>query len=330
MRPDFFRLLRSWRFIACLLAIASMQIWLCPYYLGIANLTLFYLGLAAAWNIVGGIAGQISLGHSLFFAVGALLPAVLLNFGVNPWLGMCAGIVAAALLGMLLTALIHRFKLNYLSYALVTFAFAQMGSLIVLGWDFLGGASGINLPTDKGALLQMQFGGSRGYFWPLAVAALICFIANAAVLNSRLGYGLRAARANPAAAEAVGVPVLRGHLIAMAISAGLSAMVATIYARSATFIDPAFLPSPELTIEIVLLVTIGGRGTLAGPVMAAAVLVPLGEVLRGRLGGALPGLHHFLYGALVIAVMLLSPDGIAPGFARLWRKHSGSRPERGI
>ncbi|MBN8902619.1 MAG: branched-chain amino acid ABC transporter permease, partial [Rhodospirillales bacterium] len=103
MRPDFFRLLRSWRFIACLLAIASMQIWLSPYYLGIANLTLFYLGLAAAWNIVGGIAGQISLGHSLFFAVGALLPAVLLTFGVNPWLGMCAGSVAAALLGMLLT-----------------------------------------------------------------------------------------------------------------------------------------------------------------------------------------------------------------------------------
>lgn len=319
MRADFYRLLRSWWFLLGIVVVASLPTWLSPYYLGIANLTALYIGLALAWNIAGGIAGQLSLGHSLFRALGALLPAVLLGFGVNMWLGMVAGMVAAALLGALITWLTHRFNLNYLSYALVTFALAQMGYLVVMGWDFIGGASGMNLPPDTGDAWQMQLGGSRGYFWALAGAALVCYLANAAILNCRHGYYMRACRTNPAAAQAVGVPVLRTNVIAMSISAALTAMVATFYARSVTFIDPAFLPATPLSIEIVLIATIGGLGTLGGPALAALILVPLGEVLRARLGDTLPGLHYFLYGVLVILVMLLAPDGVVPALQRWWR-----------
>ncbi|MEK7750352.1 MAG: branched-chain amino acid ABC transporter permease [Acidobacteriota bacterium] len=330
MKPEFFRVLGSPLFALALLALATLPLWLPSYYLNIAILTLIYVALALAWNIVGGIAGQISLAHSLFVGAGAMVAsALLMKFGLNMWLGALLAALISAALAACIAWLDFRFRLGHLSFALITMAFAEMGELIVLGWDFLGGASGIYLPKDTGQLSQFQFGGSSGSFWVMLTLATICLIVNLAVLNSPLGYFLRAIRDNEHAAQAIGVALLRNKVLAMVISAVLSSLIGTAYARYISFVDPYLLASPVLTIEIVLFATIGGLGTVFGPVIGAGLLVPLGEILRGQLGGTLPGLHYFIYGVVLIVVILGTPRGLAPLLGRWTRQLIARAPRTG-
>ncbi|MCZ0735874.1 branched-chain amino acid ABC transporter permease [Phreatobacter sp. AB_2022a] len=320
MRPNFFHVVLSPFWWAALAALATLPLWLPSYYLHIATLALIYAGLASAWNIVGGLTGQISLAHSIFVGMGSVFAsALLLQLGINLWLA--AGIAAAlsAAMGAAIAWIDHRFRLGHLSFALITLAFAEMAELVVLGWDFVGGASGQSLPRDEGHVLLFQFGGSHGYFWLVLTLAALALVVNLAIINAPLGYFLRAIRDNENAAQALGVGLLRNKMIAMAISAVLTSMIGTAYARYSTFIDPHLFASPVLTIEIVLFATIGGLGTAFGPVVGAILLVPLGELLRGQLGGVLPGLHYFIYGTIVVVVILALPQGIGPTLARLFR-----------
>jgi branched-chain amino acid transport system permease protein len=318
--PAFLATLRTpWLWLA-VLVLASFPAWMSSYHLGIAILTLLYVSLALAWNIVGGMAGQISLAHSVFIGMGAVVATALhLQLGLNLWVALVLCALGAAILGAFLALLDSRFRLAHLSFALITLAFAEIGELIVTGTDFLGGASGLYFPKDLGRFTQFEFGGSTGYLFAALLLAFVCLCANAAILASPLGFYLRALRDNENAAQAIGIGVLRNRAIAMAISATLSSVAGTLYARYLGFVDPTQLASPTLVIEIVLIATIGGLGTPWGPLVAAAVLVPAGELLRGKLGGLLPGLHYFLYGVLIIIVVLTSPDGIVPRLASLLR-----------
>ncbi len=313
MKPDFFKTLRSPTFLVGLALLATFPLFLPSYYLNIFTLALVYAALASAWNIVGGLTGQISLAHSLFVGAGAFVSsAMLLNMGVNMWVGMALAAVLSGVMGAVIAAVDFRFRLGHLSFALVTLAFAEMGELIVLGTDFLGGASGLSLPKDVGRLTQLEFGGSRGAFWVMLVAATVCLVVNVAIVNRPLGFFLRAIRDNEDAAQGLGVGLLRNKVLAMTISAVLTSLVGTLYARYVTYVDPYLLASPVLTVEIVLFATIGGLGTPFGPVLGALLFVPLGEILRGQLGGVLPGLHYFLYGLAVVIIVLALPRGIGP------------------
>lgn len=319
MRPDFWRTLRSPFFLVGLAILATFPLYMPSYYLNIFTLALVYAALAAAWNIVGGLTGQISLAHSLFVGIGAMLSsALLLNLGVNMWLGMAISAVLSGIVGALIAVVDFRFRLGHLSFALVTLAFAEMGELIVLGTEFLGGASGLSLPKDQGRLSQFEFGGSNGNFWVILLIAALCFVVNVAIVNRPLGFFLRAIRDNENAAQGLGVNLLRNKVLAMTISAVLTSIVGTFYVRSVTYADPYLFASPVLTVEIVLFATIGGLGTPFGPILGALVFVPLGEILRGQLGGVLPGLHYFLYGLAVVIIVLVLPRGIVPSLARLF------------
>ena len=317
------RMLKSPAFWMGAVAVASMPFWLPPYYLGVAILAMVYIGLALAWNIVAGIAGQMSLGHSVFTGLGALLSsALLLRLGVNMWIGMVVAAAASAAFAAFVAWLDFRFRLSHLSFALITLAFAEMAQLAVLGIDFLGGASGLYLPADQGELLRFQFGGSRGNFFLLFTIAGLCLAANLAILSSGLGYRLRAMRDSEHAAQAIGIDLLRNKIIAMVVSAVLTSFVGTAYARYSGFVDPYQMASPHVTVEVVLFATIGGLGTVLGPLVGAGFLVPFGEIVRGWLGGTLPGLHFFIDGVLIVAVILLVPQGIVPKLAELFDRRS--------
>ena len=321
MRPAFLQTLRSPVLIG-LLALAALLPFAVPsYYLHIATLALVYAALASAWNIVGGLTGQISLAHSLFVGIGAFLAsALLLQFGLNMWVGALLAAVLSGTVGAFIAFVDFRFRLGHLSFALVTLAFAEMGELVVVGTDFLGGASGLFLPRDEGRLAAFQFGGSAGGFWVMLALATLCLVVNLAMVNAPIGFYLRAIRDNEGAAEALGVNLLRNKVLAMVVSAVLTSLVGSCYARTLTFVDPYLLASPVLTIEIVLFATVGGLATPFGPIIGALALVPLGEILRGRLGGTLPGLHYFVYGLVVVMVVLLLPRGIAPTLDDLLRR----------
>ena len=321
MREEFYKTLRSpiWWGV---LALAAMLPFVLPsYYVHILTLSLVYVALASSWNIVGGMAGQISLAHSLFIGTGAMLStAMLLKLGVNMWLGLLISAAISGVLGALIAWIDFRFQLGHLSFVLITLAFAEMGSIVVEGWDFLGGASGLLLPKDTGNFLAFQFGGGSGAFWMMLALAAICVLVSIAILNAPLGYYLRTIRDNEKAAQAIGVNILRYKITAMLISAVLASVVGTAYVRYLTFADPYLLVSPVITIEIVLFATVGGLGRAYGPALGALLLVPLGEVLRGRLGSTLPGLHYFIYGIVVIAVILITPRGLLPLFEKWWAR----------
>ena len=179
------------------------------------------------------------------------------------------------------------------------------------------------LPRDTGSFLAFQFGGGRGAYWAMLALAASCVLINVAILNAPLGYYLRTIRDNEKAAQAIGVNILRYKIAAMVISAVLASVVGTAYVRYLTFADPYLLISPVITIEIVLFATVGGLGRAYGPALGALLLVPLGEILRGKLGSTLPGLHYFIYGIVVIAVIMLTPRGLLSYFELLlsrWRR----------
>lgn len=326
MRPDFFRALVSpWPWIVLAVG-AAMPLLLPNYYLHILTITLVYVALASSWNIVGGIAGQISLAHSLFVGAGAMLAsALLVKLGINMWLGMLMSAAVAAAIGAAVSFIDYRFRLGHLSFALITMAFAEMAEIYVTNEEFLGGASGLFLPKDKGDLLAFQFGGGRGVYWVMLGMAALCILVNFAILCSPLGYNLRSIRDNENAAQAIGVGLLRNKTMAMTISAVLTSIVGTIYARYLTFVDPYLLVSPVLTIEIVLFATVGGLGTALGPAVGAFLLAPLGEILRGHLGGMLPGLHYFVYGLVVVSVILLMPAGVWPALKQRFARPAAGR-----
>lgn len=324
MKPEFYKTLSSPVLWIVLAFTAMLPFVLSSYYMNIVTLALIYVALASAWNIVGGMAGQISLAHSLFIGVGAMFStALLLRYGINMWLGLVISAVISGILGAMIAWVDFRFRLGHLSFVLITLAFAEMGGIIVEGWDFLGGASGLLLPRDTGDFWQFQFGGGRGAFWVMLALAAVCVLVNVAILNSPLGFYLRTIRDNERAAEAIGVNVLRNKTIAMVISAVLASVVGTAYVRYLTFADPYLLISPVITIEIVLFATVGGLGRAYGPALGALLLVPLGEILRGKLGGTLPGLHYFIYGVVVIAVILITPRGLLPLFEKWWARWRG-------
>jgi branched-chain amino acid transport system permease protein len=309
--------------------VVAMPFWLPEYYLGIATRALVFVGLALAWNIVGGMGGQFSLAHSLFVAAGAhLAGALYLHYGLNLWIGMLASALTSALLGALIAWLAFRFRLPHLSFALITLAFGEIGLLVVLGTEFLGAASGLFLPprppnTD---ILNFQFATSSAYHWVMLSFALLAFAANVRVLGSKLGYYLRAIRGNEDAAQAIGVDLLRYKVSAMALSAVLTSLIGTAYSQYLLFVDPYLFASPIIVVEIVLFATIGGLGTLWGPVLGAGLLVPVGEILRGQLGGILPGLHFFIFGSLIVAVILFMPNGLVGGLQSL-RKRLRTAPD---
>lgn len=329
MRPDFYATLRSPALLAVLALLLALPFVLPSYYLHIATLALVYAALATAWNIVGGLTGQISLAHSLFVGTGAILASALfLKLGVNMWLGALLAAALSGIMGALIAFVDFRFRLGHLSFALVTLAFAEMGELVVLGTEFLGGASGLFLPKDEGKLAQFQFGGSFGGYWVMLTLALLCLVANLAIVNAPLGYYLRAIRDNENAAQGLGVDLLKNKVLAMTISAVLTSLVGSAYARYLSFVDPYLLASPVLTIEIVLFATIGGLATPFGPALGAILLIPLGEILRGQLGGTLPGLHYFIYGLVVVLVVLLLPRGIGPALYGLVRGRKATSSSR--
>jgi branched-chain amino acid transport system permease protein len=319
MREEFYKTLSSPLWWGVLVLAALLPLVLSSYYLHILTLSLVYVALASSWNIVGGMAGQISLAHSLFIGIGAMLSsALLLKFGVNMWLGMLISAALSGLLGAMIAWIDFRFQLGHLSFVLITLAFAEMGAILVEGWDFLGGASGLLLPRDTGNFWLFQFGGGPGAFWVMLTLAAACVLVNIAILNAPLGYYLRTIRDNEKAAQAIGVDILKYKIMAMVISAVLASVVGTAYVRYLTFADPYLLISPVITIEIVLFATVGGLGRAYGPALGALLLVPLGEILRGKLGSTLPGLHYFIYGIVVIAVILATPRGLLSLFERLW------------
>lgn len=286
-----------------------------PYIQNVMVLTLMYAALAQSWNILGGYCGQISLGHGLYFGIGAYVSTLLfVRAGVSPWLGMVAGGAIAGSLAAAMGYFLFRLSGHY--FTIATFVVAEVGFLLALNWEWAGGALGIQIPFDGDSWATLQFARDKmPYILTALGLALTAWVATLALAGSRWGFWWRAIKDNPEAAESLGVEVFGSKVAAAAISAFFTAVCGSFYAQFVSYIDPESVMSFHFSLLIALPAVLGGIGTLWGPVLGAVVLIPLSELTRSYLGGSGNGTDLIIYGALILLISLLRPQGLVSLFA---------------
>ena len=278
-------------------------------------LTLMYAALSQSWNILSGYCGQISLGHALYFGLGAYATLLLFTkFGVLPWFGMIAGGVIAAAVAAAVGYPCFRLKGHY--FVIATIVIAEAGLLLMLNWDWAGAAMGIEVPVRGDSWAKFQFARSKlPYVYFALGLALVAWIVTWKIEDSRWGYWWRAVKDNAEAAESLGVVVFRSKMAAAAVSAFLTAVGGGFYAQFVSYIDPESVMSFQFSLLMALPAVLGGIGTLWGPAVGAAILIPITEITRSYAGGTGKGFDLIVYGLLVMGIALGRPEGIVGAFS---------------
>ena len=299
------------------------------HWLNIIAFTYLMGGLAAAWNIIGGFGGQFSLGHGVFFGIGAYGAARLyVAYDLSPWLTVLPVAAFAAAVAMLISW--PTFRLRGPFFAIATLAFNEVACVIAHNFTSVtGGPRGIMIPFKAG-LENMIF--RERWQYALLMFGFAALVIGITVLlrRSRLGYYLLAVREDEDAARASGIDVLGVKLRGMALSAGLTAIGGTLFAMYLRFIDPPTIFNlQEVGVKFALLSLIGGIGTIAGPLLGAALIIPFENFLRAELANAIPGLSLAILGLLMVLAALFMKRGVVGAIedlvARLRRKARGGK-----
>jgi branched-chain amino acid transport system permease protein len=304
-----------------LVVLLALPAVLSSYALTIFILILFYGFLGQAWNIVGGYAGQLSVGHAAFVGIGAYTSAMLsTEWGVTPWLGMVVGAALSTVLGAIVGYLGFRFGLRGFYFVLLTVAFAEVCRILVSNIDALGGALGLYI-TFTGNPRQFQFQDQRAYYY-IALALMLAATGVAALIERRrFGIYLTAIREDESACEALGVDTFKYKMLAMLVSSFLTGLGGTFYAFYLFSLQPNTVFGIPLSVEIIIRPIIGGAGTLLGPILGSFILTPLGELSRQYFGqSGLHGAHLIVYGVLLVSVVLFLPQGAYPYLRRLFKR----------
>jgi len=298
------------------LAVITLLVSQDPYYRTLATAGLLFAGLAVAWNILGGYAGQFSLAHAVFFAIGAYSVSLLMVDQGWPWyIGLVIGIGISVVLAALVSWPLFRLRGPF--FAIGTLALSEVAFALAYFFEWTGGTQGVQIPfldrpiTDQNVWVAIFFG-----------FLAFCLAVSLGVIRSRLGYYLVAVRDDEDAASASGANPLMVKTIAFMISAALTALGGGLFVLYVGFLDPpSFLSALEVGAYIPLLALIGGVGTVVGPMIGAFLMNPGEAYLRGQLAGGTPGVSRLIVGLILIAVALYFREGIwgklSPWFARI-------------
>ena len=300
----------------CAVAAALVPLFVRDVYVqNIMVLTLMYAALSQSWNILSGYCGQISLGHALYFGLGAYTTAILFTkFGVLPWFGMIAGGAISAVIAMALGYPCFRLRGHY--FVIATIVIAEIALLLFQNWNWAGAALGIDIPVHGDSWLLFQFRRSKlPYFYFALVLACVAWLVTWWLENSKWGFWWRAVKDNPDAAESLGVVVFDSKMGAAAVSAFLTAVGGSFYAMFVSYIDPESVMGFQFSLLMALPAVVGGIGTLWGPVLGAIILIPLTELTRSFIGGSGRGIDLIVYGTLIVLISLARPEGLIGLFA---------------
>jgi branched-chain amino acid transport system permease protein len=295
-----------------------------PTYLHILVLLLFYAYLTTSWNIVGGFAGVLPLGHAAFVGIGAYTSTILaLQYGVSPWIGMLVGGVLATFAGILIG--LPTLKMRGAYFALATIAFAEGLRVTIQNIDAIGplklnGPRGLQIPPLVTGWSHFMFATKPPYYYIILTMLVVAMLITYLISRSKLGYYLMAGGEEPEAAMALGVNVAKARLIAMALSSFLTALAGTFYAQLSLYIHPNSIISLDMSFEIAFIALIGGRGSIVGPILGALLLRPVEDFCLIYFGATLPGLHLVIFGLVLILVMLYQPRGLQEPFNRVYQK----------
>lgn len=286
------------------------------FLLPIAITIFIYASLALGWNIVMGYAGQLSLAQTLFVGAGAYTPVLLfINFKISPWLGMFAGALVAVSFAVFIGYLCFRYKVKGIYFSLVSIAFSQIGMAFVTSFKVLGGAHELFWKITRNPA-DFQFKGDLPFYYiGLAMLGAMTFFAYL-LKRTRTGYYFFAIRDNEMAAQAIGIDTTQYKIIALALSALLTAIASTFWVQYVGVVIAREQMGLDILILLILCALLGGLGSVFGPILGAFFVVAVGTLLRWYLPTIPGGGNVAIYAALLIVAILFMPEGIAGLFGR--------------
>jgi branched-chain amino acid transport system permease protein len=277
--------------------------------------------LLSAWNIIGGYAGQVSVGHVVFFGCGAYAAmGGYTHFAWSPLVGIPVGAAIAVAIAAVIGVPSLRLAGHYFSMA--TIAVAETARLIVTNTNWLGAAVGLSGPTVPRNVFDLSFVSALPYYYIFLVVLAITLFITWWMTSSRMGFYLRAIKDSERAARSLGAPAARTKLYAYMLSAGLTAVAGALYAMMFGFVDPESGLGILISVKILIMAALGGAGLLFGPLVGAAILVPLEELSNSLLGGKGAGLTFVVYGAIIVLIARFQPGGLLALANRLWDRRS--------
>ncbi|MDR7434902.1 MAG: branched-chain amino acid ABC transporter permease [Armatimonadota bacterium] len=307
--------------IGAVLVAFTLYPWIFPTKLNLGVVIVLFAGMATAWDILGGWAGQLSLGHAALVGIGGYTLALLsLRAGIPPWWGLLAGMALTSVVAAMWGWIVFRLRGPY--FVLSTIAVAEILRLVAINWKNLtGGAEGLflrELPRPFGLDL---FDRTVEFYLGLAflgIALLVVWWLS----WSRFGYSLQAIREDQDSAMAMGINPTSTKILAFALSAALTAAGGSLYAIYLSFFEPHIVLDIGLSVELALIAYIGGAGTVFGPTIGAVVLLGAADLFRNYFQQA----NLLIYGILIILVVRFAPEGIVGGWHVLLRRLTRPAP----
>jgi branched-chain amino acid transport system permease protein len=280
------------------------------FYQRVGALVLLAAISASAWNLLGGYAGQVSVGHAVYFGAGAYASLVVYTvFGWPPIAGAPLGVVVSMAISALVGTPTFRLRGHYFSMA--TIAAAELFRILAANWPLLGAAVGLMGPPVPRSAWDLSFISPLPYHYLFLAVLVVLLGLTWTMQRSRMGYYLAAIRGGDRAARSLGVPVLRYKLYALLLSAGFTSLAGSLYAVMVGFIDPDSALGILISVKMLIIAALGGAGTLFGPLVGAIILIPLEETTNAMFGGGGTGITFIVYGAIILLVARFQPGGVA-------------------
>ncbi|BDC29659.1 MULTISPECIES: branched-chain amino acid ABC transporter permease [Bordetella] len=302
--------------IAALVVVAAAVAapWMNPYYTRVMTMGLMCGYLAASWNLIGGYAGQMSLGHALFFAIGSYSVALLARMPDVPLVAAFPlAILVSVGLAWIIATICFRYALRGIYFAVGTLLLAEIARILVINSDVLGRSQGLQIPGMQGAL-NFSFGSDLPFFYIFLGISIALALGSLALERCKLGYDLVALREQEEGAQALGVDVAAIKRLAFVLSAALTCVGGVIYAGLVRYVEPGYDLSLSITLFMVMGAVLGGRGTALGPFLGGVVMVIVQETLI-TVGSAfgttsVSALAQMIYGLFFVVILLVFPRGI--------------------
>jgi branched-chain amino acid transport system permease protein len=296
------------------------------YYQLMFTLVPIWATVGVAWNLFSGYSGLMSFGHAAFFGIGAYTVALLLvNLGISPWFGVLVAGFAGALAGVVIGFPTFKLRGHYFALAMLAYPLALLYVFEYLGFQEVA------LPMKReNPAAFMQFSDQRIYVLLAVVLLVIALVVNVVVARSRFGLSLLAIKQNELAAMGVGINPRRWKLRAIALSGALTAIAGGLYAVVLLIVTPPAVFGMLASAQAMIVTLFGGIATVAGPVIGALILVPLGETLHAELGSRIPGIQGVVFGAAIMIVVLLAPEGILPWIQARRARRRGAGAEESL
>ena len=285
-----------------------------PYLVNVFIVIFYTTTMSLAWNLLGGMTGQNSLGHAAYMGLGAYIACLFMTKGgMNPWLAIP---VAMVIVGLIAGVVFYPcFLLKGPYFTLVSIAFGETIRQFMLNWDFAGKAMGIPLPYGEASFLQFRFHSKLPYYYIALLMVAGVYLLIRKISKSRLGFALKTIREDEDVANAIGITPMKYKVTALVISSMIAAMAGCFYANYNRYID-CDLMLQSFSTEFILPAVIGGAAFVEGPLVGGIILLTLSEWLRNKFGGNLPGINLILYAITLLCIIRFRPAGILGWYSK--------------